>query len=197
MLHYVCKYTPIEMLRALGADTRPLEGMREGFDRAEQVAGPNICGFGKTVLEAVFAGDVHELVLTNCCDTIRTVHDILAESGKLDFLYILDLPHCADACARERFAEELRKLAYAYESYSSNAFDEDRFRAACQSACRGSDADPEPYIGVLGARAGSDIVQVMQEELQLPVRNLTCVAARVLPESVPDSSQGEEALIDG
>ena len=196
MLHYVCKYTPIEMLRALGADTRPLEGMREGFDRAEQVAGPNICGFGKTVLEAVFAGDVHELVLTNCCDTIRTVHDILAESGKLDFLYILDLPHCADACARERFAEELRKLAYAYESYSSNAFDEDRFRAACQSACRGSDADPEPYIGVLGARAGSDIVQVMQEELQLPVRNLTCVAARVLPESVPDSLQGEEALID-
>ena len=61
MLHYICKYTPVELLRSLGADPQPLEGMKAGFEEAEQVAGPNICGFGKTVLEAVFAGEVHEL----------------------------------------------------------------------------------------------------------------------------------------
>ena len=49
--YYVCKYTPVELLRALGGDCEILNEMPEGFERAEQVAHPNICGFGKSVLE--------------------------------------------------------------------------------------------------------------------------------------------------
>ena len=45
----------------------------------------------KSVLEAVLAGNVKELVLVNCCDTIRSVYDILEDSGKLDFLYMVDM----------------------------------------------------------------------------------------------------------
>ena len=48
--YYVCKYTPVELLRALGGDCEILNEMPESFDRAEQVAHPNICGFGKSVL---------------------------------------------------------------------------------------------------------------------------------------------------
>lgn len=84
--YYVCKYTPIELLTALGAECENLNGMQEGFDRADQLAHSNICGFGKSLLEAVMSGQVHELVLVNCCDTIRSVYDVLEESGKLDFL---------------------------------------------------------------------------------------------------------------
>mgnify|MGYP000532780465 CR=1 FL=1 len=73
--YYVCKYTPVELLRALGGDCEILNEMPEGFDRAEQVAHPNICGFGKSVLEEVLAGNIKELVLVNCCDTIRSVYD--------------------------------------------------------------------------------------------------------------------------
>ena len=202
MLHYVCKYTPVELLCALGADPRPLDGMRAAFDAAESIAGPNICGFGKTVLEAVFAGEVRELVLTNCCDTIRAIHDILAASGKLDFLYLLDLPHCADACACELFADELRGLTDAYAAYSGRGLDEQAFADACAKAAAAAAAAAEEegrserYIGVIGARAGGQIVQAMREALPLPVRNLTCVAGRALAEALPGEAPDGEALFE-
>ena len=102
--YYVCKYTPIELLTALGAECENLNGMQEGFDRADQMAHSNICGFGKSLLEAVMSGQVRELVLVNCCDTIRSVYDVLAESGKLDFLYIVDMLHSGGECSRQRTA---------------------------------------------------------------------------------------------
>ena len=92
--YYVCKYTPIELLQAFGGECENLNQMPEGFDLADQIAHPNICGFGKAVLEAVMTGKVKELVLVNCCDTIRSVYDILEDSGKLDFLYMIDMLHC-------------------------------------------------------------------------------------------------------
>ena len=93
--YYVCKYTPVELLRALGGDCEILNEMPEGFDRAEQVAHPNICGFGKSVLEEVLAGNIKELVLVNCCDTIRSVYDILKDSGQMDFLYMQSGAYCS------------------------------------------------------------------------------------------------------
>ena len=101
-LYYICKYTPVELLEALGADCAILNRMPRGFERAEQVVHPNICGFGKTLLEAVLAGEVKELVLVNCCDTIRSVCDVLEESGKLDFLYLMDVLHSQDVCSRKQ-----------------------------------------------------------------------------------------------
>ena len=92
--YYVCKYTPIELLESLGGECENFNHMPDGFDLADQVSHPNICGFGKTLLEGVMEGKIKELVLVSCCDTIRSVYDILLESGKLDFLYILDVLHC-------------------------------------------------------------------------------------------------------
>ena len=63
--YYVCKYTPIELLQAFGGECENLNQMPEGFDLADQIAHPNICGFGKAVLEAVMSGKVKELVLVN------------------------------------------------------------------------------------------------------------------------------------
>lgn len=98
-LYYVCKYTPVELLTALGADCANLNEMPQGTELADQMAHPNICGFGKAVLEQVIAGNVKELVLVNCCDTIRSVYDILADSGKLDFLYMMDMLHSEGTCS--------------------------------------------------------------------------------------------------
>lgn len=109
--YYVCKYTPIELLESLGGECENFNHMPEGFDLADQVSHPNICGFGKTLLEGVMEGKIKELVLVSCCDTIRSVYDILLESGKLDFLYILDVLHCDSACSRERMAVQLKGLA--------------------------------------------------------------------------------------
>ena len=45
--YYVCKYTPIELLESLGGECENFNHMPDGFDLADQVSHPNICGFGK------------------------------------------------------------------------------------------------------------------------------------------------------
>lgn len=124
--YYVCKYTPTELLTALGADCVILNEMPEGFEQADSIAHPNLCGFGKALLEAVMSGEVRELVLVNCCDTIRSVYDVLADSRKLDFLYMVDVLHGGDACSRERMTAQLKALAKAYRAYKGKDFDADR-----------------------------------------------------------------------
>ena len=74
------------------------------------------------------SGKVKELVLVNCCDTIRSVYDILEDSGKLDFLYMIDVLHCDAECSRERTAVQLKGLAKAYGEYKGTTFDEEKFR---------------------------------------------------------------------
>ena len=45
--YHVCKYTPTELLTALGGQCALLDEAPENFDLSDQVAHPNLCGFGK------------------------------------------------------------------------------------------------------------------------------------------------------
>ena len=108
--------TPLELLEGLGAHTKAWNDMPAGFGRSEQLLGSNICGFGKALLDACLSGQIHELVLTSCCDTIRSLADVLRAEDTLDFLYLLDVPHREDDCSVDRFARELRRLMEAYET---------------------------------------------------------------------------------
>ncbi|MDO5784510.1 MAG: acyl-CoA dehydratase activase [Eubacteriales bacterium] len=190
--YYVCKYTPIELLQAFGGECENLNAMPEGFELADQIAHPNICGFGKALLEAVMNGEVKELVLVNCCDTIRSVYDVLYASGKLDFLYIIDMLHCGDACSRERTAVQLKGLARAYGSYKGKAFDETKFRAAF--------VPPErvkgPHLSVLGARMGTELFDMVQEAMPLPVENDSCVHNRSVGTVPPPEGLDFNELMD-
>jgi benzoyl-CoA reductase/2-hydroxyglutaryl-CoA dehydratase subunit BcrC/BadD/HgdB len=104
MIHYVCKYTPLELFRAFGEDCAVLEEMPENFELSDQIAHANLCGFGKSVIQAVLEGKVEELVLVNCCDSMRRVYDIVESTGRCRFLYMLDLPHDDNECEKEKFA---------------------------------------------------------------------------------------------
>lgn len=190
--YYVCKYTPIELLTALGAQCENLNGMQEGFDRADQMAHSNICGFGKSLLEAVMSGQVHELVLVNCCDTIRSVYDVLEESGKLDFLYMVDMLHSGGECSRQRTAAQLKGLAKAYAAYKGTTFDAGAFRAAFHvpEKTRG------PHISVLGARMGKELFEMVQNAMPYPVENETCVHNRSVGEVLPPEDADFDALME-
>ncbi|MCD8355952.1 MAG: acyl-CoA dehydratase activase [Clostridia bacterium] len=189
---YVCKYTPIELLQAFGGVCENLNSMPEGFELADQIAHPNICGFGKALLEAVMGGKVKELVLVNCCDTIRSVYDVLEASGKLDFLYIIDMLHCSDACSRERTAVQLKGLARAYGAYKGKAFDEAKFRAAFIPPKRLH----EPYLTVLGARMGTELFEMVQKSMPLPVENNSCVNNRSVGTLQPPEGADFHELMD-
>lgn len=190
--YYVCKYTPIELLTALGAECENLNGMQEGFDRADQLAHSNICGFGKSLLEAVMSGQVHELVLVNCCDTIRSVYDVLEESGKLDFLYIVDMLHSGGECSRQRTAAQLKGLAKAYAAYKGTTFDAKAFRAAFHAP----EKPRGPHISVLGARMGKELFEMVQNAMPYPVENETCVHNRSVGEVLPPEDADFDALME-
>ena len=189
--YYVCKYTPIELLQAFGAECVNLNGMPQGFEQADQIAHPNICGFGKALIEAVMNGEVKELVLVNCCDTIRSVCDVLEESEKLDFLYMLDMLHSEGECSRERIVMQLKGLAEAYGAYRGTSFDEQAFRDAFQA--------PEPirgpHISVLGARMGKELFEMVQQVMPYPVENATCVHNRSVGEMNPPKDADYEELL--
>lgn len=180
--YYICKYTPVELLEAFGGECAILNHMPDNFDLSDQVAHPNICGFGKSLLEACMEGKVKELVLVNCCDTIRSAYDVLLEYGKLDFLFLLDIMHSGGTCSREHGQHELRRLAEAYGAYKGTSFDAARFREAFRTRKRPT----APYISVLGARVGDELFQLMEKTMPLPVRNDTCVNNRAvaLPEDL-------------
>ena len=190
--YYVCKYTPIELLESLGGECENFNHMPEGFDLADQVSHPNICGFGKTLLEGVMEGKIKELVLVSCCDTIRSVYDILLESGKLDFLYILDVLHCDSACSRERMAVQLKGLAKAYAQYKGTEFDAGKFRAAFHA----QEKITKSHIAVLGARMGQELFEMTSKAMPLPVENDTCVHNRSVGNILPPEGASFDELMD-
>ena len=188
--YYICKYTPVELLAALGGNCAVLDQMPDGFPLSDQLGHPNLCGFGKAVLEACLSWQVKELVLVNCCDVIRSVYDILEEHGKLDFLFLMDLLHCGDQCARQRMKGELLRLAEAYGAYKGTTFDPQVFRSAFVPMEQPS----QPYLSVLGGRVGDKLFQTMAESLPLPVRNDTCVHNRSVAQ--PPKERDFDALMD-
>ncbi|MDQ7092170.1 acyl-CoA dehydratase activase [Desulfosporosinus sp. PR] len=176
MIHYVCKYTPLELFAGFSAECAILDNLQDNFEVSDRVAHANLCGFGKAVIQAALSGQAGELVLVNCCDTMRRAYDVIKKSGACHFLYLLDLPHQDSCCQQEILAGNLLALKSAYAEYSGQPFDPEAFRAAF-SPPRDSEG---PYIGIFGARAGQEIEEMIRELLALPLRNLTCVGNRSL-----------------
>ena len=123
MIHYVCKYTPLELFSGFGEECEVLEEMPGNFELADRIAHANLCGFGKSVIQAVLEGKTKQLVIVNCCDSMRRVYDIVKSTGKCDFLYMLDMPHDDSECAKAKLAHEIFRLKEIYEKFSGRCFD--------------------------------------------------------------------------
>lgn len=176
MIHYVCKYTPVELLKGFGEECAVLEEMPENFEMSDQIAHANLCGFGKSVIQAVLEGKAEQLVLVNCCDSMRRVYDVVKSTGKCKFLYMLDLPHNDNECEKVKFAGAIRRLKEAYEEYSGKTFDKNVFlKSFVQPA-----TEKHPYIGVLGVRVSGVLEEMIRENIHMDVENLTCTGGRKL-----------------
>ena len=188
MIHYVCKYTPLELFRGFGVSCAVLEEMPENFDLSDQVAHANLCGFGKSVIQAVLEGKADQLILVNCCDSMRRVYDIVKSTGKCKFLYLLDLPHEDNECEKVKFAASLCRLKDAYENFSGKVFDKVRFLNAFSTFTNES----HPYIGVLGVRVSGVLEAMIRDHISMDVENLTCTGSRQLSVSPSDLQNLEE-----
>ena len=137
MLTYLCKYTPVELLTALGASLEAPNTEAADFDRSDRLIHPNVCSHAKMLTDAlVRAGErdcagcegcgqargQRELILTNCCDSIRRVWDSSDLSG-MEFAFMLDLPHTDTDAAVRLYAGELERLAREYEAHADGGDD--------------------------------------------------------------------------
>jgi len=184
MTGYTCKYTPVELLYALGGKAELLNDEAEDFEYAEGITHANLCCHAKAFLEHSTAVD--ELILVNCCDSIRRVYDVLKSQGRHKFLFLFDLPHDDGACARQQVKRELLRLAGLYGGQHSSSFDRQLFFEACRAS---TDPVPDkPFLAVMGARVSRGLLLSMQEKVQYPVIDLTCGGNRRL-EPLPSHAE--------
>ena len=209
-VYYMCKYTPLELFAGFGVCTERLESDTDTFDTAESLGHPNMCGYGKGLLEAALRKDVRELVLVNCCDVVRRIYDILKRQGGVDFLYLIDLPHKTGEVEIRLFTEQLKKLRDAYRAFSGIPFDEEQFvqawgpgrtcgscpDTATESMRRNApavvDEEQGSYISLQGAHSGAFLPELIRSHFPVSVRDDTCAGNRVL--TPPENGDGKDRI---
>ena len=183
MIYYSCKYAPVELFAAFGIDSFMLDAEEENFERAESLTHANLCCHAKSLIQQSL--DKSDVIIMDCCDSLRRVHDVLGFEGNQEHLYFLDLPHEANGCSRELFAKALVKLAHQLEEQTGKPFDKQRFFAACEAASW--EFPHEDFIALLGGRVSPELQRSIEDEMSLPVANLTCCGSRGL-EPLPEDA---------
>jgi predicted CoA-substrate-specific enzyme activase len=181
-IFYACKYVPVEMFAGFGCECERLDPVPADFDCADACAHPNLCGYGKGIIEAVHQTPVDALIITDCCDVMRRVYDVLKAEDKIDFLYFLPVPHKSGEAETALFERDLRKLASAWGSFSGAEFDWKKAYGAWTGSVR-SEAESEikdEHISVSGAHAGALLMNSITSRFDMPVTDDTCTGNRSL-----------------
>lgn len=174
VVHYACKYAPVELLAGYGAACEPVTYEADSFEEADRLAHPNLCGFGKSLISYALRDDVRALVLTSCCDVMRRIYDVLEAEQCLDFLFLVDLPHLTGPAERHRLEAELRRLASAWEGFTGASFDVGRALASFEPPVARQDA----RVTLLGAHGPDSLLEAAAEAFDVPAENLTCTGGR-------------------
>lgn len=180
MIYYICKYTPVELLAAMDEPCRPLFPQVSSMATADRLIHANVCSFSRALLEDAMQGG-KRLLLTDCCDSVRRVYDVLRAQG-LDVLW-LDLPHNESCCGKLLFKQQLLRLLTDCQRQTGRRFDADKFRAALQTSAIDKQGG---YIAVLGARINPELVAEIEKISPLPLLDLTCSGGRRLGQLPPD-----------
>lgn len=188
-MKYVCKYTPIELFAGFGIKPEPLNPSITNIDKSDRYIHGNVCSFSRSILEESLKDESGILVLTSCCNSVESAADVLKSTGRE--VYVINLPHSNNCCARLLFQKELTKLSNELERLTGRKFSPEKFRTAFQ----GNEEDVSgPYIAVMGARTSQDFLDIIIKKSPLPVKNNTCTGLHSLP--APPDTDDTEKLMD-
>lgn len=183
MIGYVCRYTPVEVLRAMGADPVLMETSVSDFNLADTLMHPNLCSYVKSVLEDAAGKDYEGFVLTSCCDSVRRLADVLRARYPKKFLFILDLPRFASDVAAELYTGQIRKMMDAYAAFSGRKFNGNVLREMmlCRAPLRNPEREQQKpdvlRIALMGNRCGNGLRNMLQNCGAEIVSDLTCAVA--------------------
>lgn len=171
MIHYICKYTPVEILEGFG-ETALYNPMFENFDLADGLIHRNVCSFSKAIITGRSIEASKPLILTDCCDSIRRTYDILKRLGQ-DVLMIY-LPRKKDDKGIALYKREVVNLIKELEKRTKREFQYDKFL----SAFKDTSSYKSPYLAVMGARIGDELMERILDLSPLPIKNNTCTGLR-------------------
>lgn len=194
MIGYICKYTPIEILKSFGEEVTRIEPVVADFTKADALAHPNLCSYAKAVLEQCLQGKFERLILTNCCDSIKRINDLLQTKKQFDFLYFLDLPRKRSSAAIKLFTQNLINLIDAYQKFSGKTFCSDNLRQQLtnkQDKPQKTTADFK--IGIMGARCPQFMIDLFEQRGITVKYNLTCTQDPVF---ISDEISQKENLLE-
>ncbi len=175
MIDYVCKYAPVEILAGFGEESRLCNPQPNSFTAADKLTHRNICSFARSLIEIRSGESDGPLLLTNCCDSLRNVYDVLHAEGQEVFL--LNLPHNQEHCGRLIYKNVLLKFIQDFTVYSGKFFDCEKFRA---SFGKNEPEVASSYIALMGAKISDELLEFVRSVSPLPVRNNTCTDIRRL-----------------
>lgn len=199
LLGYICKYVPVEALQAAGADVCRIEPEVNEFSRADTLMHANVCSFVRAVLEDFADHDYDGMILTTCCDSSRRLYDTLRANWPDRFFYMLDLPHKINDFAATLYEKQIGKLLEAWKAHSGLAYDEAVLREICANNSsvmvagqvgktreKPGDTASETNIagqtgqvsvGLVGARPGKSVRDLLREKNVDIVFDMTCTGA--------------------
>ncbi|MBQ9980518.1 MAG: 2-hydroxyacyl-CoA dehydratase [Oscillospiraceae bacterium] len=188
MTGYSCKYTPVELLLALGAEPERFDAGVQELTQADMMTHQNLCSHARAVLEQYRNKKPDGMVFVNCCDSLRRCFDAVKGEGAAAEL--LDLPHAVNETTVNMFAAELCALAESVSARTGKVFDKSRFFAAFEERS----LPAGDYIALLGARTSSDFFREIEKAMPLPVVDLTCAGNRA-PEKPDDSDDFRQLML--
>ena len=190
MIYCTCRYAPVELMAGFGEECVRLDPHPQNFSCSEECAHPNLCSFAKAVIEEVHDRRITKLIMTDCCDAMRRTFDVLSESGQMEFVFLLGLPHKNGEAEMKLFEGELERLKTEYEAYSGIPFDVHKAMTAYEKQKNSRPERPsEGYVRITGAHGGRLLYEKLQETFKgVPVVDDTCTGTRYL-----DHEAGKEA----
>lgn len=115
MTGYLCKYTPVEILRSFGESFEKIEPLlywprvsaETSFHCADGIMHPNICAYVRGVLEDSLQKGLKKVILVNCCDSVRRLYDVMKSDPRFDSPILLDLPRKTGESSVDFYAQQI------------------------------------------------------------------------------------------
>ena len=171
MIGYICKYTPVELLKALGMEPVLIEANATAFTESDALMHPNVCSYAKSVLEDFARKDYDGIVLTSCCDSIRRLADVMRREYPGKEIYLIDLPRRNSEAAVLLYEKEMERLI----RESGREYSEKKLLEfmACQPKPRR--ANGELTVGIMGGRYSPSVRRLLEDNSVNIAFDMTCL----------------------
>lgn len=179
MIGYVCKYTPIEIFQAFDEAIERITPHQTLFDHADAMMHPNMCFYAKGVLEEMLTDTYDGIILTNCCDSIKRLYDVLHQALPEKFIYLLDVPRKVNELSCTFYKNQLLEMIHHYEHFSGKTFSLAKLEKVLgQTTPPTSPCSSGIQIGIMGARCPESIISGIRATGSPILFDITCTSLK-------------------